>query len=163
VALNDSQQPRPGRYGLRAPLRWVGNTVLLYAHALGLFAFGFGVYNFAVFLGNGSWRDGAKIQHAVLQAIESLLLVPVPIVIGFIVQQLLTSMAEPEAVEFSQKERSYSIAKQFLVGIIITLSGTALLDGIVSGDASWELLFGGAAVILSLSVFVFVNRGGAQE
>jgi hypothetical protein len=90
-------------------------------------------------------------------------LVPVPIVIGFIVQQMLIGMAEPEAEEFGQKERSYSIAKQFLVGIIITLSGTALLDGIVSGDASWELHFGGAAVILSLSVFVFVNRGSAQE
>jgi len=136
--------------------------MLFYAHILALFVFCVGVYHFGRFLYGGDWQNPQKLVHGLLQAIELLLLVPVPIVIGIIVSDLLLDMAHPEEIEFSKGERSYSIAKVFLVGIIITLAGTALLDLIISGNADWEALMGGAAVVLSLSVYVFVTLHGTR-
>jgi len=135
--------------------------VLVYGQLLGLFVFVLGAYGFGRFIIQRKWQDPQQIIHGLLQAIEMLLLVPVPVVIGAIVHELLIDMAHPEQNEISKGQTSYSIAKVFLVGIIITLTGTALLDLIVTdgGDGgSLELLLGGSALVLSLSAYVWVTQ-----
>ncbi len=132
--------------------------ILIYAYLLGALTFVLGIYDFGRFLLQSEWRDSQKLVHGLLQATEMLLLVPVPIVIGVIVYDLVLDLAHRDETEISKGKRSYSIAKTFLVGIIITLSGTAMLDLIVTGRATLEVLLGGAAMVLSLSAYVFVTN-----
>ena len=132
--------------------------ILLYSQLLSIIIFLLGAYGFIQFLIQGKWQDSKYIIHGLLQATEMLLLVPVPVVIGVIVYDLLIDLATPEKIEIGKGEQSYSIAKIFLVGIIITLTGTGMLDLLITSEGTWEMFLGGFFIITSLSAYIYVTR-----
>ena len=138
-----------------APFKKSAWLIVLYSQLLSLIIFALGVYGFGRFLYLGKWQDPENVIHGLLQATEMLLLVPVPVVIGVIVYDLLLDISDSENIELSKGEHSYGIAKVFLVGIIITLTGTGMLDLLITGKGTWESYLGGSGIILSLSAYIF--------
>lgn len=101
----------------------------------------------------GSFDEKKSILHPLLVSIELLILMPVPAIIGLSTFRIFLNLGETnEFDQFKTKEQVY-LTEQLLIGGLVTVTGTTLLDVLIR-DASWVQFGGGMAIILSLCFFL---------
>ncbi len=140
-------------------IRYTTGVVCLAAYALSFVAFLAWLYVTVTAVVSAPVEDGKQVIHQLLQSIELLLIVPIPAVIGVVVYQTLIQVADPSNPQLEASHAQVSVAKSLLAGLLVTVTGTTLLDALILGNYDLEPFIGGALLIVGLSVYVFVaNR-----
>ncbi len=141
-------------------MRWTTGVVCVSAYGLSLVAFLYWayvtVYSFLAQPASG----GKELIHLLLQSIELLLIVPIPAVIGVVVYQTLQQVADPKNPGLEQSHHQVNVAKSLLAGLLVTVTGTTLLDFLILGQYELEAFIGGALLMAGLSLYVWVARRG---
>lgn len=96
------------------------------------------------------------LLHDLLHSIELLLLVPLPGIVGAVVYKNLGKFVNPAAVERISTEREISMAKRLVLGILVTVAGTRMLDDFLHGNTSLSLFACGAILIISVALYVAI-------
>jgi hypothetical protein len=97
-----------------------------------------------------------ELLHGLLHSIELLLLVPLPGIVGAVVYKNLGKFLNPAAVERVSAEREMSMAKRLVLGILVTVAGTRMLDDFLHGTSSLTLFACGAILIISVALYVAI-------
>jgi hypothetical protein len=141
-----------------ALIRYTTGVVCLAAYALSLAAFVLWVFVTVRAVLQADPRDGKAIIHLLLTSIELLLIVPIPAVIGVVVYQTLGHMADPTRPELERTHQQVNLAKSILVGFLVTVTGTTLLDILITTPSGIDLniFLAGGLLIVALSAYIWV-------
>ena len=102
--------------------------------------------------------DPKSLMHTLLLSIELLILVPVPAIIGIVSYQTLSRLGNADAMNLEESKHQVGLAEHLLIGLLVTVTGTTLLDLLITGEGSWLSFGGGAILVACLSLFLWVNR-----
>jgi len=141
-------------------MRWTTGVVCVSAYGLSLVAFLYWAYVTVYAFLTQPVADGKELIHLLLQSIELLLIVPIPAVIGVVVYQTLQQVADPTNPGLEQSHHQVNVAKSLLAGLLVTVTGTTLLDFLILGQYEIEAFIGGALLMAGLSLYVWVARRG---
>jgi hypothetical protein len=95
-----------------------------------------------------------EIIHALLISIELLILMPVPAIVGMSTFRILMHLGDNSEFDQLETKRQVYLTEQLLIGGLVTVTGTTMMDMLIVGEGSWVHFAGGAAIILTLSAFL---------
>jgi hypothetical protein len=105
----------------------------------------------------GTFATPKEIIHALLLSIELLILVPVPAIVGIVSYRTLMHLSDTQN-DLQASKNQVQMAEQLLIGLLVTVTGTTMLDVLIIGDGDLLHYAGGAAIIMSLSLFLYITR-----
>lgn len=112
------------------------------------------VYNTLLTMGN---KDFPELIHHLLHSIELLFLIPLPAIVGKVVYVSTGKYLKfgiPDGPFKFSPEEDISMAKRLVLGILVTVAGTRMLDDFLHGTN--DLYFYGAGAILIISMALYV-------
>ena len=95
-----------------------------------------------------------EIIHALLLSIELLILVPVPAIVGLSAFRLLMHLSDSNEFDQIQTKHQVYLTEQLLIGGLVTVTGTTMMDSLIVGTGTWVHYGGGLVIILSLTAFL---------
>ena len=165
---SESTDPPPGAAmgrwrmgGLTRLIRATTGVICLAAYGLSLAAFVAWLLVTARAVMNFPFSSGKDVIHQLLQSIELLLIVPIPSVIGVVVFQTMVQVADPVNPRLEHSHEQVAIAKKLLAGLLVTITGTTLLDLLIVGIYEPEAFLGGFVLIAGLSLYVWILQRGS--
>jgi hypothetical protein len=102
-----------------------------------------------------------ELIHSLLTSVELLLLVPLPAIIAIVVQKILGNIVGRSSTDLDGIHRQVDEAKAIIAGFLITVTGTTLLDYLITGEAELDLFIGGALIMAGLSFYIFASKKGS--
>jgi hypothetical protein len=109
--------------------------------------------SFAAFLFS-DFKKPKEIIHALLISIELLILMPVPAIVGTSTFRILMHLGDTREFDQLETKRQIYLTEQLLIGGLVTVTGTTMMDLLIVGEGDWIHFAGGAAIILTLSAFL---------
>lgn len=95
-----------------------------------------------------------EIIHSLLISIELLILMPVPAIVGMSTFRILMHLGDASEFDQMETKRQVYLTEQLLIGGLVTVTGTTMMDMLIVGKGDWVHFTGGAAIILTLSAFL---------
>ena len=139
-------------------IQWVVWTIFIASYALSFFALFLWLKSTASFFFFIEDTDAKNILHGLLISIELLLMVPVPAIIGVVVYQTLSNIADPRNPDLEKSYREVVIAKHILAGFLVTVTGTTLLDYLISERIDITAFICGLVLMIGLNFYIFVSQ-----
>lgn len=109
--------------------------------------------SFASFLFS-DFQAPKEIIHSLLISIELLILMPVPAIVGMSTFRILMHLGDASEFDQMETKRQVYLTEQLLIGGLVTVTGTTMMDMLIVGKGDWVHFAGGAAIILTLSAFL---------
>ncbi len=102
----------------------------------------------------GDFHQPKEIIHVLLLSIELLILVPVPAIVGLSAFRLLMHLSDTNEFDQVQTKKQVYLTEQLLIGGLVTVTGTTMMDSLIVGTGTWVHYGGGLVIILSLTAFL---------
>lgn len=99
-----------------------------------------------------------ELIHALLLAIELLILVPAPALVGMVAYKTLVQISQPHEPDLAISEHQLKVAESLLVGLLISVTGMTLLDSLFTDSATLELFLCGGLLIAVLAGVMMVYK-----
>lgn len=164
----DSSNPELAPFKIRS-INWIQDTIgkiiqwavwliFIASYALSFFALFLWLKTTASFFIFIEDTEAKNIIHGLLISIELLLMVPVPAIIGVVVYQTLSNIADPRNPDLEKTYHEVIIAKHILAGFLVTVTGTTLLDYLISERIDLTAFICGLVLMIGLNIYIFVSH-----
>lgn len=132
--------------------------VLVSGYAVSVLVFvRWAMYSFGTLLFE-QFNDAKALMHTLLLAIELLILVPVPAIVGIVTYRTLMRLADGQSMNLEESKYQVGLAEHLLIGLLVTVTGTTMLDLLITEEGTWLGFGGGAILVVSLSFFLWISK-----